>query len=91
MEVKYHHQPCKSEYLNKWRSSIKVSQTISPDKRAGKIVKKKIIEFIEDYIIMHGKSVYLSDALDSYEKLSVTNGGQEDKSKSYTVKNLSIF
>ena len=23
MEVKYHHQPCKSEYLNKWRSSKK--------------------------------------------------------------------
>ena len=29
--VKYYHQPCKSEYLSKRRSSIKVSQSISID------------------------------------------------------------
>ena len=43
MEVKYHPQPCKSEYLNKWRSSIKVFQTIFTDKQARKIAKKNII------------------------------------------------
>ena len=40
---------------------------------------------------MHGKAVYVSDVLDRCKKICVANGGQEDKSKSYAVQNLSIL
>ena len=39
------------------RSSINVPQTISTNKQTGKISKKKIIEFMEDYTIMYGETV----------------------------------
>ena len=90
MEVQYHHQPCRKEYINKWHNierSLKGRE--DPEVIAKQKAKKEIIANIAALVIKQGKPLYIADALTRYKQLNVANGGSMERIQAYTTQNLS--
>ena len=92
MEVKYHHQPCKMEYLNKWQKLVKSdTNEKSIDTLAKEAAKKSIVQYVNDFVLKKGNPILINETLDKFKKMFIAHGGSAEEIMSYNVQNLSNF
>ena len=91
LEVRYHQEPCKKDYLNRWQKSKRLQkETGNAEFNAKKVSKEYIISYIDKYVLKEGKPMYLADGLERYKNIYVANGGSVEKINTYKMQNFSI-
>ena len=88
MEAKYHHV-CKREYTNKAREAKKLKKSNLPsEKKAKSAALNDLFAFVNKRVIKKNTPTEVSQLLERYKRLFITEGGKQDKIKSYTSQRL---
>ena len=92
MEVKYHHHPCKIEYLSKWQTLVKSDKNVkTSDALAKEAAKKSIVEYVNDFVLKKGNPIFISDTFDKFKRMFIAQGGSAEGVTSYNVQKFSNF
>ena len=88
MEAKYHHV-CKGEYTNK-ATDAKNSEklNLSPEKKEKSAALNDIVALVNKCVVEKKSLTEVSQLLDRYKRVYITEGGKQDKIKSYTNQRL---